>query len=86
MGMNHSLALVAPELILSFSSLALLLLAAWRSDAGRLISWLAVGALIIAGVASVDQWNAAIGRDPSLNLAFDGLYSADSFAQFAKKF
>lgn len=84
MGMNHSLALVAPELILSFSSLALLLLAAWRSDAHRLISWLAVGALILAGVASVDQWNAAINRDPMLNFAFDGLYTADGFAQFGK--
>jgi NADH-quinone oxidoreductase subunit N len=84
MGMNHSLALVAPELILSFSSLALLLLAAWRSDAGRLVSWLAIGSLLLAGVASVDQWNAAIGRDPSLNFAFNGLYTADSFAQFAK--
>ncbi len=45
-----SLALVKPELILSFSSLVLLLIAAWRSEDGRLVSILAVAALVGAGV------------------------------------
>ncbi len=84
MGLNHSFSLITPELTLSFSSLGLLLFAAWRSDWGRLLSWAAIVVLAFASIASVDLWNAAVSRDPSLNLAFDGLYTADSFAQFSK--
>ena len=51
MELNASLSLVRPELILSFSALALLLLAAWREQAGRLISILSVGALVAAAAA-----------------------------------
>jgi NADH-quinone oxidoreductase subunit N len=74
-----SLALVSPELILSFSSLALLLLAAWRSDDGRLVSILAVAALVGAGAFAVQAFCA--GTDA---LAFDGLFRNDAFSNFAK--
>ena len=84
MSMNHDLALIAPELTLSFASLALLLLAAWRSDWGRLISLLAVGVLVIAGWSAADLWIAAGDGDSALTVAFGGLLTADGFAQFAK--
>jgi NADH-quinone oxidoreductase subunit N len=79
MDLNQSLALVRPELVLSFSSLALLLLAAWRSDAGRLVSILAVAALVAAGAFAAVQFSSGISAT-----AFDGLYSADAFSSFAK--
>lgn len=79
MDLSTSLTLVRPELILSFSSLALLLIAAWRQDAGRLVSILSVAALVGAGVTSA-QFLAA-GTDAT---AFDGLYRADAFSSFAK--
>jgi NADH-quinone oxidoreductase subunit N len=49
MGMAQNLSLIAPELVLSFSSLALLLFAAWRSDSGRILSLLSIGVLTAAG-------------------------------------
>ncbi len=79
MDLSTSLYLVRPELILSFSSLALLLIAAWRQDAGRLVSILSVAALVGAGAYSVHFLCA--GTDAT---AFDGLYRADAFGSFAK--
>ena len=79
MDLNTSLSLTAPELILSFSSLALLLVAAWRAESGRLLSILAVAALVAAGAFAASFLCA--GTDAS---AFDGLYSNDAFANFAK--
>ena len=79
MDLNASLFLVRPEVILSFSALVLLLLSAWRSEAGRLASILAVAALVGAG-AYVVQFMAA-GTDA---LAFDGLIGNDAFGNFAK--
>ncbi len=79
MDLNTSLSLTAPELILSFSSLALLLVAAWRAESGRLLSILAVAALVAAGAFAASFLCA--GTDAS---AFDGLYSNDDFANFAK--
>ena len=79
MELNASLSLVRPELILSFSALALLLLAAWREQAGRLISILSVGALV-AAAAFVFAFMAK-GTDAS---AFDGLLVNDAFGNFAK--
>ena len=58
MDLNASLFLVRPEVILSFSALVLLLLSAWRSEAGRLASILAVAALVGAG-AYVAQFMAS---------------------------
>lgn len=79
MDLSTSLALVRPELVLSFSSLALLLIAAWRADAGRLVSILAVAALVGAGVFATQAFVA--GTDAE---AFDGLYRSDAFSNFAK--
>lgn len=79
MDLNHSLSLVAPELVLSFSSLALLLIAAWRQEAGRLVSILSIAALAGAGAYAVQYLCA--GTDAS---AFDGLYRVDAFGSFAK--
>lgn len=79
MDLNASLFLVRPEVILSFSALVLLLLSAWRSEAGRLASILAVAALVGAG-AYVVQFMAS-GTDA---LAFDGLIGNDAFGNFAK--
>jgi NADH-quinone oxidoreductase subunit N len=79
MDLNQSLALVRPELVLSFSSLALLLIAAWRQDAGRFVSILSVAALVAASVFTGQIFCAGGSTD-----AFDGLYRADSFGSFAK--
>lgn len=79
MDLSTSLALVRPELVLSFSSLALLLLAAWRNEAGRLVSVLAVAALVGAAVFAGQAF--AAGTDAE---AFDGLYRSDPFSNFAK--
>ncbi|MGL5837735.1 MAG: NADH-quinone oxidoreductase subunit NuoN [Sphingorhabdus sp.] len=79
MDVSTSLALVRPELVLSFSSLALLLIAAWRSDAGRLVSILSVAVLFAAGAFAVDYLVAGTAAD-----AFQGLYRADAFSSFSK--
>lgn len=82
MNLGISLYFVRPELILSFSSLALLLIAAWRSDASRLVSILAVAALFGAGAYCVEFLT-----NPSYEFggdAFDGLYRMDAFGSFAK--
>ncbi|HEV7233109.1 MAG TPA: NADH-quinone oxidoreductase subunit NuoN, partial [Sphingorhabdus sp.] len=79
MDLNASLFLVRPEAILSFSALALLLVAAWRTEAGRLVSILSVAALVGAG-AYVAHF-LCVGTQ---SLAFDGLFSNDAFANFAK--
>ena len=79
MDLNASLFLTRSEVILSFSGLVLLLLAAWRADAGRLISILSVAALVGAGAFAANSICA--GTQSS---AFDGLYSNDAFANFAK--
>jgi NADH-quinone oxidoreductase subunit N len=79
MEMAQSLSLVAPELVLSFSSLALLLFAAWRSEAGHILSLLAIAVLAAACFFAVEQLIGGVKAD-----AFDGLYRVDSFGSFAK--
>ncbi len=79
MDLNASLYLVRPEAILSFSALALLLLAAWRSEAGRLVSILSVAALVGAGAYVVHFLCADTNA-----LAFDGLFGNDAFGNFSK--
>ncbi len=79
MDFGQSLTLIAPELVLSFSSLALLLIAAWRSDAGRLVGMLSVAALAGAGAFAASQLAAGTSA-----FAFDGLYRADAFGSFSK--
>ncbi|MFM2410572.1 MAG: hypothetical protein RL481_1400 [Pseudomonadota bacterium] len=79
MEFGQSLTLIAPELVLSFSSLALLLFAAWRSDAGRLLSLLSIAVLAAAGFFAAQQFGQGVQAE-----AFDGLYRADAFSSFAK--
>ncbi len=82
MDMNASLYFTAPEVVLSFSGLVLLLISAWRNDSGRILSILAVTALFAAGallVAFLVGPNSAKGGD-----AFSGLYRMDAFGSYAK--
>jgi NADH-quinone oxidoreductase subunit N len=79
MDLNQSLFFVRPEVILSFSALALLLLSAWRTEAGRLVSILAVAALAAAGAYVAHFLSADTDA-----LAFDGLFSNDAFANLSK--
>jgi NADH-quinone oxidoreductase subunit N len=78
MSMNASLALTAPEIILSLGGLVLLMVAAYAGDRStRFVTWAAsalfgTAALSLTGVAG------------SGGNAFDGLYSADAFSSFAK--
>ena len=76
--MGQSLALTLPEVILSLAALALMMAAAWLGDrSARLLTWIAVGALVLAAC-----WVPAIGGTGGV--AFDGLFIADGFAAFAK--
>ena len=79
MELTASLSLVRPEIILSFSALALLLLAAWMDQAGRFISILAVVALGAAAALTVSS----LGSGASAS-AFDGLMVNDAFGNFSK--
>jgi NADH-quinone oxidoreductase subunit N len=70
---------VLPEIILTIAGLALMLVGAFAGDgSGRLVSWLSVAALALAGLALTLPAVHAGG------LIFDGLYRADAFATFAK--
>jgi NADH-quinone oxidoreductase subunit N len=83
MDLANSLALVAPEILLSVSGLILLLAAAWGGDkAARPISWLAIGVLVVAGImAAPALCSGASGLE---TVAFLGQLRADAFASFAK--
>jgi len=70
---------VLPEIILTIAGLAFMLIAAYAGDgAARLVSWLAVAALVVAGVAIAHP---AVHNGGAV---FDGLYRADAFGAFAK--
>ena len=76
--MLHSLALTLPELVLSASALVLMLVAAWGGDrSARLITWLAVAALVGAAIVIPNYMG---GRA----FAFDGLFVSDGFSAFSK--
>jgi NADH-quinone oxidoreductase subunit N len=64
-----------PEVILSLGGIALMLVAAWAPKAARPVSFAAVALLAAAA------WAAVAGPHGA---AFNGLYSADAFASFAK--
>lgn len=69
---------VAPELVLTVSGLLLLMVAAFGGDArARIVSWISVLSLVVAAVVLSLP---GVLQGP----IFDGLYSADSFAAFAK--
>ena len=73
-----SLALVAPELILSIGAIVLMLVAAYAGDKStRFVSAASVALLAGAGVS-------LFGVAGSGGAAFYGLYSADAFGAFAK--
>ncbi|MXO59584.1 NADH-quinone oxidoreductase subunit NuoN [Altererythrobacter salegens] len=83
MDFQASLALIAPEILLSLSGLALLLVAAWVGDkASRLISILSCvalgGAFFLVAPAVC---GGALGPD---TMAFGGQFTADAFAGLAK--
>ena len=82
MSFTASLTLTLPEIVLSLSGLALLLVAAWAPRSGRVVSILSVAALV--GAAAIvaarligPDW--AAGGD-----AFGGIYRVDAFGSFAK--
>ena len=78
-----SFALVLPELVLTGTGLALLLVAAWGGDkTARLIAILAAAALFVGGILLVPDLH--FGTDGPATLAFHGLLKIDSFALFAK--
>ncbi len=82
MDLAISLYFTRAELILSLSGLALLLLAAWRSDSGRLVSLLSVAALIGASA-----WTANLMANSAFEFggdAFAGLYRMDALGNLAK--
>jgi NADH-quinone oxidoreductase subunit N len=83
MDFSTSLALIAPELVLSLSGLALLLVAAWAGDrAARTISVLACVALGAAFALCIPVVSGGFaGAD---RIAFDGQFRADAFASLAK--
>jgi len=73
-----SLLMTAPELVLTGAGLILMLIAAFAGDgSARLVGWLAVLALLSAGLTLCGM----AGHGGS---AFDGLYRADAFSSFAK--
>jgi len=70
---------VLPEIALTIAGLALMLVAAFAGDgSARLVSWLSVAALAVAGLLIAQPAVHAGGT------IFDGLYRADAFAAFAK--
>ena len=78
-----SLSLVAPEIVLSLSGLALLLFAAWGGDeASRAISIAACIAL--GGAFALVATTVCAGASGPDTLAFGGQFRADAFAGFAK--
>jgi len=75
---SASLLAVLPELILTAGGLILMLVAAYGGDAtARVINWLSVLTLAVAGVAL----SCSLAHGP---VAFDGLVRADAFSVFAK--
>ncbi len=78
-----SLTLIAPEILLSLSGLALLLVAGWAGD--KAASWISIAACFVIGacffMVAPSVCGAATGPDTS---AFMGQFRADGFAGLAK--
>ncbi|MFC3441752.1 NADH-quinone oxidoreductase subunit NuoN [Sphingobium rhizovicinum] len=75
---SASLLAVLPELILTAGGLVLMLVAAFGGDnSARVINWLSVVTLAIAGISL----SCSLAHGPD---AFDGLMRADAFSVFAK--
>ncbi|MBT2185497.1 NADH-quinone oxidoreductase subunit NuoN [Sphingobium nicotianae] len=70
---------VLPEILLTVAGLVLMMVAAYAGDAAaRIVSWLSVASLALAGATLACPAVHAGGP------IFDGLYSADAFSAFAK--
>lgn len=82
MDFKPSLALIAPEILLSLSALALLLVSAWSRNSGRVVSILA--AVALGGAAFLVAPALCAGAMGADTLAFGGQFAADAFASFAK--
>lgn len=75
---SASLLAVLPELILTAGGLVLMLVAAWGGEASsRVVNWLSVLTLALAGIAL----STSLANGP---VAFAGLVRADAFSAFAK--
>jgi NADH-quinone oxidoreductase subunit N len=67
-----------PEIFLACAAMALLMVAAFRGDrAARLVSWLAVGALVLTMFIVLDL-------GPARQVALNGMFVTDAFAVFMK--
>ncbi|MPT47806.1 MAG: NADH-quinone oxidoreductase subunit NuoN [Sphingobium sp.] len=76
--MLTSLLMTTPELVLTGAGLILLMISAFGGDStARIVSWLAIAALLSAGLT-------LCGLPGTGGQAFDGLYQADAFGVFAK--
>jgi NADH-quinone oxidoreductase subunit N len=83
MDLTASLALIVPEILLSFSGLVLLLVAGWVGDkASRAITIAAC--LVLAACFAITAPVVCGGAMGAGTEAFGGLFAADAFAGFAK--
>jgi NADH-quinone oxidoreductase subunit N len=78
-----SLALVAPEIVLSVSGLLLLLVAAWAGDRAATVISVA-GCLVLAACFALVAPAVCAGASGPDTVAFYGQFRADAFAGFAK--
>src|SRR5262245_11973473 len=66
-----------PEMFLAAAAMALLILGVWRGEGTRLVSWLAIGVLILAFIiAELGGGDRRVG--------FYGMFVTDAFALFTK--
>lgn len=78
MSYNFNYALAAPEIFLACAAMALLMLGVFRGNAStRLVAWLSLAALVIAGVL-------VLQGDPEGGTTFAGMFAVDAFTRFAK--
>jgi NADH-quinone oxidoreductase subunit N len=67
-----------PELLVAVAAMLLLMLGAFRGDQSvRMVSWLAVGVLVVAGIL-------VLAGPDSRVVGFNNLFVVDAFADFAK--
>src|SRR5690606_30654063 len=78
-----SLALILPEIVLSLSGLALLLVAAWAGD--KAASWISIASCVVLGACFfLVAPTVCAGVSGPDTLAFMGQFRADAFAGLAK--
>jgi len=83
MELTASLALIAPEILLSVSGLVLLLVAGWAGD--KAASWISIAAcFVLAACFALVAPSVCLGASGPDTVAFGGQFLADGFAGFAK--